>query len=104
MDTKIIVYGAEWCGFCHAARRYLDDRGVKYDYRDVEHDANDMRYDHHRLRPPAHRPDAKRQKTGQITMAGSRRDSPLHPDAYGYGLLFTLLLIAVLYIIELVTG
>jgi glutaredoxin 3 len=43
MDTKIIVYGAEWCGFCHAARRYLDDRGVKYDYRDVEHDANDMR-------------------------------------------------------------
>jgi hypothetical protein len=37
-------------------------------------------------------------------MAGSRRDSPLHPDAYGYGLLFTLLLIAVLYIIELVTG
>lgn len=43
MDSKIIVYGAEWCGFCHAARRYLDDKGVKYDYRDVEHDMDDMR-------------------------------------------------------------
>lgn len=42
MDSKIIVYGAEWCAFCHAARRYLDDKGIKYDYRDVEMDAKDM--------------------------------------------------------------
>lgn len=43
MSSKIIIYGAEWCGFCHAARRYLDDKGVKYDYRDVEQDDDDMR-------------------------------------------------------------
>jgi len=43
MSSKIIVYGAEWCGFCHATRRYLDDRGIAYDYRDVDHDVNDMR-------------------------------------------------------------
>jgi glutaredoxin 3 len=36
MDSKIIIYGAEWCAFCHAAKRYLDDLGVKYDYKDVE--------------------------------------------------------------------
>jgi glutaredoxin len=37
-DTKqpIIVYGAEWCAFCHVAMKYFDDRGVKYEYRDVD--------------------------------------------------------------------
>ncbi|MBX6334796.1 glutaredoxin family protein [Candidatus Saccharibacteria bacterium] len=42
-SSKIIIYGAEWCGFCHAARRYLDDKGIEYDYRDVEQDMDDMR-------------------------------------------------------------
>lgn len=43
MDSKIIVYGAEWCAFCHAAMRYLDDLNVKYTYKNVEHDINDAR-------------------------------------------------------------
>lgn len=37
-DKKIIVYGAEWCAFCHMVKRYLDDKGVKYTYIDVDKD------------------------------------------------------------------
>lgn len=43
MDSKIIIYGAEWCAFCHEAMRYLDHLGVKYTYKNVEHDINDAR-------------------------------------------------------------
>ncbi len=32
----IIVYGAEWCAFCHVAMEYFDKKGVKYEYRDVD--------------------------------------------------------------------
>ena len=32
----VIVYSATWCAFCHAAKDYLDKKGVKYDDRDVE--------------------------------------------------------------------
>lgn len=32
----IIVYGAEWCAFCHLAMQYFDKRGVTYEYRDVD--------------------------------------------------------------------
>ncbi len=35
-DKKIIIYGAEWCAFCHTAMHYLDDKGVKYIYIDVD--------------------------------------------------------------------
>jgi glutaredoxin-like YruB-family protein len=35
---KITLYGAEWCGFCHQTRRYLDDQGISYDYVDVDKD------------------------------------------------------------------
>jgi len=43
MDSKIIIYGAEWCAFCHEAMHYLDHLGVKYVYKNVELDANDAR-------------------------------------------------------------
>ena len=36
MDMKTIVYGAEWCAFCHTAMEYFDKLGVKYEYRNVE--------------------------------------------------------------------
>jgi len=32
----VIVYGAEWCAFCHVAMEYFDKKGVEYEYRDVE--------------------------------------------------------------------
>lgn len=35
-NAKIIVYGAEWCAFCHVAMEYFDKIGVKYEYRNVE--------------------------------------------------------------------
>jgi glutaredoxin 3 len=34
----VTVYSATWCGFCHAAKQYLDKIGVKYTDKDVEHD------------------------------------------------------------------
>jgi len=38
-NDKILIYGAEWCAFCHMAMRYLDDIGVKgYKYIDVDKD------------------------------------------------------------------
>lgn len=38
MENKIIVYGAEWCAFCHHAMRYFDSIKVKYTYKNVDHD------------------------------------------------------------------
>ncbi|HVX56758.1 MAG TPA: glutaredoxin family protein [Candidatus Saccharimonadales bacterium] len=35
---NIIVYGAQWCGFCHMAMQYFDKLGVKYQYVDVDKD------------------------------------------------------------------
>lgn len=38
MNTKPIIYSATWCGFCHAAKQYMDKLGVSYEDRDVESD------------------------------------------------------------------
>jgi len=41
MDTEtnsIIIYSANWCAFCKAAKDYLDKLGVKYNELDVEAD------------------------------------------------------------------
>lgn len=35
-DNKVIIYSATWCAFCHAAKDYLDKKGVKYTDKDVE--------------------------------------------------------------------
>lgn len=40
MDKSVIVYGAEWCAFCHEAMHYFDKLGVKYEYRNVEENPN----------------------------------------------------------------
>lgn len=37
-DTKVIIYGAEWCPPCHLAKDYLKSKGVAYEYRNVEED------------------------------------------------------------------
>jgi glutaredoxin 3 len=36
MNSNITVYSANWCGFCHAAKAYLDKLGVKYEEKNVE--------------------------------------------------------------------
>ncbi len=35
---KVIVYGTEWCGYCHAAQAWLTDRGVPFEAKDIEKD------------------------------------------------------------------
>lgn len=37
-ETKVIIYGAEWCAFCHQAMQYLDSIGVKYIYKNIDLD------------------------------------------------------------------
>jgi mycoredoxin len=34
----IKVYGTDWCGDTHRARRVLDRKGVAYDYIDIDED------------------------------------------------------------------
>jgi glutaredoxin 3 len=38
MNNTLIIYGAEWCAFCHVAMDYLDKLGVKYEYKDIDTD------------------------------------------------------------------
>lgn len=35
---SVIIYSADWCAFCHAAKDYLDKLGVTYTERNVEED------------------------------------------------------------------
>jgi glutaredoxin 3 len=35
---NVIVYSASWCAFCHAAKDYLDKKGVTYTDKDVDSD------------------------------------------------------------------
>ncbi len=35
---QVTVYSATWCAFCHAAKDYLDKKGVKYTDKDVDSD------------------------------------------------------------------
>jgi glutaredoxin 3 len=37
-DSKITIYSADWCAFCHAAKEYLDKKGIKFTEKNVEHD------------------------------------------------------------------
>jgi glutaredoxin 3 len=36
MAARIILYSADWCGYCARARRLLDAKGVKYEEIDVD--------------------------------------------------------------------
>jgi glutaredoxin len=36
--ATVIIYGAEWCGACHDAARYLRQKGIPYVEKDVEKD------------------------------------------------------------------
>jgi glutaredoxin len=35
-DTKILVYGTDWCKYCDMTRQYLRDRKVNFLYKDIE--------------------------------------------------------------------
>jgi glutaredoxin 3 len=34
----VTVYSATWCAFCHAAKDYLDKKGIAYTDKDVDSD------------------------------------------------------------------
>ncbi len=36
MPGKIILYSADWCGWCKKAKRHLDGLGVNYEIRDID--------------------------------------------------------------------
>lgn len=33
---SVIIYGAEWCGFCHQAKDYFEKKNIPYTYHDIE--------------------------------------------------------------------
>jgi glutaredoxin len=35
-NSGVVLYYADWCGYCKKARRWLDERNVAYDLRDVD--------------------------------------------------------------------
>lgn len=37
-QPEITIYSATWCAFCHAAKEYLDKKGLKYTDKDIEAD------------------------------------------------------------------
>ena len=37
-QSGITVYGANWCGDCRRAKKFMDDKGVGYQWVDVEND------------------------------------------------------------------
>lgn len=39
MNGKIIVYGAEWCPDCRAAKTYLNNRKIAYEYYNIDNSA-----------------------------------------------------------------
>jgi glutaredoxin len=41
--ATVIIYGAEWCGACHDAAKYLRQKGIAYIEKDVEKDPSAAR-------------------------------------------------------------
>lgn len=35
-SAQVVLYSAEWCGWCKKAKRHLDRKGVDYDLRDID--------------------------------------------------------------------
>jgi glutaredoxin len=37
-NSRILVYGADWCGDCVRARKFLKDHGIPFEWIDIESD------------------------------------------------------------------
>jgi glutaredoxin len=35
-SRSVVLYYADWCGYCRQAKRHLNERGIAYDLRDVD--------------------------------------------------------------------
>ncbi|NUT89151.1 glutaredoxin family protein [Pseudomonas corrugata] len=38
-NARITLYATDWCGYCKATRRFLDEKGVPYREFDIEKDS-----------------------------------------------------------------
>ena len=36
--SQVVVYGASWCGYCHAITDWLKQQNVTHTYKDIEDD------------------------------------------------------------------
>ncbi|WP_377707207.1 glutaredoxin family protein [Pseudomonas protegens] len=37
--ARVVLYATDWCGYCKATRRFLDQKGIPYREFDIEKDA-----------------------------------------------------------------
>ncbi len=37
--SKIVMYGAEWCGDCRRSKRFMDSNNIAFEYINVDEDA-----------------------------------------------------------------
>ena len=37
-DARVVLYATEWCGYCKATRRFLDQKGIPFKEFDIEKD------------------------------------------------------------------
>ena len=37
-SARVVLYATEWCGYCKATRRFLDEKGIPYKEFDIEKD------------------------------------------------------------------
>ncbi len=44
MDEGLIVYGADWCGDCRRAKRFLTQHSVPFRWIDIEKDKDGEKY------------------------------------------------------------
>ncbi|HEY1835229.1 MAG TPA: glutaredoxin family protein [Candidatus Saccharimonadales bacterium] len=42
-NVPITIYSADWCAFCHAAKDYLDKKGIPYVEKNIETDPENAR-------------------------------------------------------------
>ncbi|BAQ72750.1 glutaredoxin [Pseudomonas sp. Os17] len=38
-QARVVLYATDWCGYCKATRRFLDQKGIPYREFDIEKDA-----------------------------------------------------------------
>ena len=36
VDADVVLYYAQWCGYCRKTKSYLEERGVDYELRNVD--------------------------------------------------------------------
>jgi glutaredoxin 3 len=34
-DKKVVIYGGDYCPYCHKLKHFLEGKNITYDYRDI---------------------------------------------------------------------